>query len=183
MNLMTDLNLTKLREIAVAATDGPWNLHTLRTDETHDIRGSIDDEANIVIYAECEDADADHIAAFDPPTVLALIDEIEWLRRIRADLTDIAVENNLNAGPYIPTTERILGWLCEGMGEYADVMEGWFARWLEAHDREVAAKALHLAADRLPAFHDRNAPEWAITSTFKWLHERADRIEAGDFDD
>ena len=58
-----------------------------------------------------------------------------------------------------------------------------FDRWLEQHDREVAAKALHLAADRLPAFHDRNAPEWAITSTFKWLHERADRIEAGDFDD
>lgn len=78
---MPDLNLTKLREIAVAATDGPWNLHTLRTDETHYIRGSIDDEANTVIYAECEDADAHHIATFDPPTALALIDEIEWLRR------------------------------------------------------------------------------------------------------
>ena len=58
-----------------------------------------------------------------------------------------------------------------------------FDRWLEQHDREVAAKALHLAADRLPAFHDRNAPEWAITSTFKWLHERADRIESGDSDE
>lgn len=77
---MTDLNLTKLREIALAATDGPWNLHTLRTDETHDIRGPIDDEANIVIYAECEDSDAHHIAAFDPPTVLALIAEVERLR-------------------------------------------------------------------------------------------------------
>ena len=74
---MTDLNLTKLRRIAEAATPGPWNLHTLRTDETHDIRGSIDDEANIVIYAECEDADAAHVATFDPPTVLALIARLE----------------------------------------------------------------------------------------------------------
>ena len=74
---MTDLNLTKLRKIAEAATPGPWNLHTLRTDETHDIRGSIDDEADIVIYAECEDADAAHVATFDPPTVLALIDRLE----------------------------------------------------------------------------------------------------------
>lgn len=70
---MSDLDLTKLREIAVAATDGPWNLHTLRTDETHDIRGSIDDEANIVIYAECEDADAERrlrklcVCYFDTP--------------------------------------------------------------------------------------------------------------------
>ena len=79
---MTDLNLTKLRKIAEAATPGPWNLHTLRTDETHDIRGSIDDEANIVIYAECEDADAAHVATFDPPTVLALIDEVEQLRAV-----------------------------------------------------------------------------------------------------
>ena len=120
---------------------------------------------------------------FTSATVLALLDEVETLRLIRADLTDIAVEDSLNAGPYTPTTERILGWLREGMGEYADVMEGWFARWLKQHDREVAAKALHLAADRLPAFHDRNAPEWAITSTFKWLHERADRIETGDSDE
>ena len=86
---MTELDLTKLREIAEAATDGPWNLHTLRTDETHDIRGSIDDEANIVIYAECEDADAHHIATFDPPTVLALIDELERLRETLATVKAI----------------------------------------------------------------------------------------------
>ena len=87
---------------------------------------------------------------------------------------------------YTPTTALMREWHVRGdhagnksRSEY----EAEFDRWLEQHDREVAAKALHLAADRLPAFHDRNAPEWAITSTFKWLHERADRIEAGDFDD
>ena len=83
------IQLNKLREIAVAATDGPWNLHTLRTDETHDIRGSIDDEANIVIYAECEDADALHIATFDPPTVLELLDEIERLQRWKREAKQV----------------------------------------------------------------------------------------------
>ena len=47
-----------------------------------------------------------------------------------------------------------------------------------AHDAAVAAKALREAADRLPAFHDRDVPEWAITSAFKWLRERADQTEA-----
>ena len=47
---MTELDLTKLREIAEAATTtpGPWS---------------------------------EYLLAFDPPTVIALIDEIEWLRR------------------------------------------------------------------------------------------------------
>ena len=91
---------------------------------------------------------------------------------------------------YTPTTAQVRDfWASDGKFQPAAKSYGFtestaeFDRWLEAHDREVAAKALHLAADRLPAFHDRNAPEWAITSTFKWLHERADRIEAGDFDD
>ena len=90
---MTDLDLTKLREIAESATDGPWNLHTLRTDETHDIRGSIDDEANIVIYAECEDADAHHIATFDPPTALALIAENERLRAVVEKVRELSGEH------------------------------------------------------------------------------------------
>jgi hypothetical protein len=97
---VTDLNLTELREIAVAATDGPWNLHTLRTDETHDIRGSIDDEANIVIYAECEDADADHIATFDPPTVLALIDEVERLRAVVDEVAERAWDHAVGSMRY-----------------------------------------------------------------------------------
>jgi hypothetical protein len=45
---------------------------------------------------------------------------------------------------------------------------------LAKHD----AKVLREAADRMPAFHDRDVPEWAITSACRWLRERADRIEA-----
>jgi len=57
---MTDLDLTELREIAKAATPGDW---------TADIGPA-----------------ALHVATFDPPTVLALIDEIEELRAALVEL-------------------------------------------------------------------------------------------------
>jgi hypothetical protein len=40
---------------------------------------------------------------------------------------------------------------------------------------EAREAALRDAADRMPAFHDRNVPEWAITSACRWLRDRADR--------
>ena len=53
---------------------------------------------------------------------------------------------------------------------------------LAARDADVAAKAkaeaLREAADRMPAFHDRDVPEWAITSACKWLRKRADELRA-----
>jgi hypothetical protein len=49
------------------------------------------------------------------------------------------------------------------------------------HEQEVRAAALREAADRMPAFHDRDVPEWAITSACKWLRARADALtEAND---
>lgn len=68
---------------------------------------------------------------------------------------------------------------CDCVNEMADaILE---SVWLLAHDAEVAAKALRDAADRMPAFHDRDVPEWAITSACRWLRTRADGIvrEAG----
>lgn len=55
---MTNLNPTKLREIAEAAmtTPGPWS---------------------------------DYLLAFDPPTVLALIDEIERLQRWKREAKQV----------------------------------------------------------------------------------------------
>lgn len=44
--------------------------------------------------------------------------------------------------------------------------------------RKIAAKALRDAAARMPAFHDKDAPEWAISSACKWLEAEADRLEA-----
>lgn len=59
---MTDLDLTKLRKIAEAANQ--WT-----------------EQVFITSGFTKTDLDVRHIAAFDPPTVLALIDEIERLRR------------------------------------------------------------------------------------------------------
>jgi hypothetical protein len=45
-------------------------------------------------------------------------------------------------------------------------------------EAEAGAKALEGAADRMPAFHDRDVPEWAITSACKWLRARAAALRA-----
>lgn len=66
------LDLTKLRAVAEAATNKSWNV-----DEAS---ASIECEegciADLVTIAE----DAVHIATFDPPTVLRMIEELERLR-------------------------------------------------------------------------------------------------------
>lgn len=46
---------------------------------------------------------------------------------------------------------------------------------VDAARAEARKVALLEAADRMPAFHDRDAPEWAITSACRWLRERAER--------
>jgi hypothetical protein len=40
----------------------------------------------------------------------------------------------------------------------------------------IAARELRDAADRMPAFHDRDVHEWAIVSACKWLKARADAL-------
>lgn len=70
------INTTALREIAEAATPGPWG-------KTYDPDGWIlaVDDGRWVALASIEDrADAVHIAAFHPGTALALLDEVEALR-------------------------------------------------------------------------------------------------------
>lgn len=101
---MTNLDLTKLREIANSATEGDWE-RVVDNDSRRPIEVSIWSEVanyypveGMVIGNPNHMADAAHITAFDPPTILALIDEVERLRRIRTDLTDIAVKNNIKAG-------------------------------------------------------------------------------------
>lgn len=90
---MTELDLTKLREIAEAATPGPWEAELATKRKCYAPHCGFDHWYNLVhiegvtllkdtvLAAE----DAIHIAAFDPPTVIALIDEIERLKaRIEA---------------------------------------------------------------------------------------------------
>lgn len=85
----TPERLAELRRIAEAATPGPW---ISPWDQTHDDPEeygfySADGEKVAGItwidgpQFECSEADAHHIAAFDPTTVLALLDRIEELER------------------------------------------------------------------------------------------------------
>lgn len=73
MNELTDERLAEMRRIAEAATPGEW--------KADGPAGNLDSSecrvAEVVVWGE---ADAQHIAAFDPPTALALLDELERLR-------------------------------------------------------------------------------------------------------
>ena len=95
---MTNLDLTKLRGIANAATPGPWESGQTtfgdpRYGATHACvrSGEMPWTDHLVVSEGCAEADRDmaHIAAFDPPTVLALIDEIEKLRRWKREAKQV----------------------------------------------------------------------------------------------
>ena len=87
----SEANLDRLRDIAEAATPGPWR-HV--TD-----RGVGHDDGNrwpyYVIWpfdghygGTDRNEDARFVASFDPPTVIALIDEVERLRTAIAEHRD-----------------------------------------------------------------------------------------------
>jgi len=92
---MTDLDLTDLREIAEAATPGPWeSVVSTYSSECSDYEGAripgvAEDISDYYIgtVPPLDVDDAAHIAAFDPPTVLALIDRLEAAEAVHRDLT------------------------------------------------------------------------------------------------
>src|SRR5690606_24421870 len=91
-NLTPD-RLYELRRIAEAATPGPWwaDGWEARTKEGDRFIASIAPAfQGARPDASCWEVDANiqHIAAFDPTTALALLDEIERLRREREVLAD-----------------------------------------------------------------------------------------------
>lgn len=94
---MTEIDLSKLRKIAEAATPGPWeaerffwkravadNRYWLGIDGKGEVSGYI-----ALIDDDSATEDAAHIATFDPPTVIALIDELERLREVVATVRSI----------------------------------------------------------------------------------------------
>lgn len=74
--------LAALKKIAEAATEGPWEAQEgfktgggrVLTPDGYALPGCFNCGENDGVY---EEADARHIAAFDPPTALALIDRAE----------------------------------------------------------------------------------------------------------
>lgn len=88
-----DLDLAKLRAVAEAATEGEWDWSTANSvryliqADTHSpvvyaYRSPIDSMPDLSVSVN----DAEHIAAFDPPTALALLDRVEELEGRVIDL-------------------------------------------------------------------------------------------------
>ena len=118
------LDLDALRKIAEAATDGPWFRHDFSAPEiapspvAADVTVSCDHPATITVahmggglhgFKSVEQArkDAAHIAAFDPPTVLALIAKAREAEALRAERDEAVadarqiVQTNLRAAAHI----------------------------------------------------------------------------------
>ena len=96
---MADLNLNELRKVAEAATPGPWEVqHREGLDwlsSSPHINSGDHEPGSTVRRAGAGDsawgstwphrnarADATHIATFDPPTVLALLDRVAELEAV-----------------------------------------------------------------------------------------------------
>lgn len=133
------MNLEELRQIAEAATPGPWEVRTDDADMLHVVHDS-----EYVSYvctvggkeAPNAEADAEFIATFNPQRVLELLDQIERLRDQNA---------RLKAGNHTPA-ER----------------ENWRARFIETHDNNQTLRARLTAIEKLhqPHTYDDEPDVW-----------------------
>ena len=80
---------------------------------------------------------------------------------------------------YTPTTDDLREWYASGHVVSPELAYVEWDAWIASHDADIQAAALRDARDRMPAFHDRDVPEWAITSACKWLERRADELDGG----
>lgn len=70
-------DLTDLRKIAENATPGPWEVDGPANAGPDDTLVLHNNDGGAIAYVQPLWDDATHIATFDPPTVLALIDRLE----------------------------------------------------------------------------------------------------------
>ena len=99
------MNLDRLREVAEAAIPRPWRWSPGDTLEPPSVRGG-----GFMVVAEIMDgnpADAEFIATFDPPMVLALLDVAEAAENY--DETDIRVKSIVRKGNANSSDVRDLG--------------------------------------------------------------------------
>ena len=115
---MSDIDLTKLRKIAEAATPGPWEYGMTTFGDPQDgpthacVRvENADWWDNLAVIEGSAEGDLNmaHIAVFDPPTVLALLDEVEELRRWKAEMVQMLDGlNELAQAAEVPLGGRII---------------------------------------------------------------------------
>ncbi|MFA5898096.1 MAG: ead/Ea22-like family protein [Hyphomicrobium sp.] len=73
----------KMRELAEAATPGPWEVEQKPNGYVQAVGPLRADEYCGSSWVECFEADADYVSAVDPQTILALLDELQNLRNDR----------------------------------------------------------------------------------------------------
>ena len=102
---MTDLSpdaLKRLRAIAEAATPGPWSRDTFGCVSASRRNRTIAMPGNGFRASAQDDTDARFIATFDPPTVLALLAEVE---RLRQQMKDAAM--SLRSAPFASRVDQL----------------------------------------------------------------------------
>lgn len=100
--MSNELDLTQLREVAGQSTPGPWAVYDRGIGyEVHNANGY---ELNGGMRETFTEADATHIATFDPPTVLALLSRLEQaeqaVQRVREVCDSEAYEVTNEYGTY-----------------------------------------------------------------------------------
>lgn len=128
-----ELDLKVLRKVAEQATPGEWEvfdpnegsghspLWCVANDEFHNPSGDEESEWVAVEVHVGDKADADHIATFDPPTVLALLTQLEQAQaqvaRVRevADAWKSRGEHDMEYSKTIP--QEVGEAICEGGAE------------------------------------------------------------------
>ena len=112
------IDTTKLRELAMAATTGEWLVERYGTgmheiyiniseSETETVIGIPPDGSSVPLICS---ADAEYIAAANPATVLALLDEIDRLRADKDHVTSMfeSTQKQLNKAIEIIDKQRVL---------------------------------------------------------------------------
>lgn len=109
-------DIERLRAVAEAATPGVWKLWGMTVMADQDGTSNVDTAVGVAhtLYRDENDKprtfDAEHIAAFDPPTVLALLGEVDRLRGWKAEaLPVMAGLQDLGRALDLPLGEQITG--------------------------------------------------------------------------
>lgn len=181
--LKTPLDLAALTEIAKGATPGPWDHHSFGnsgSDEPETIivhAGAFDWPAinggDFIVSTPRWDADEDmnarHIAAFDPPTVLALLDRVKELT------ADLVRPDGVNPHPYYVglhddfpggNDDDLVQWAFEAGAQWAAWEEQRRAQQAtaraEAAEKKVAAGLAH--CESAEWMTDENGDQWQVVA-------------------
>lgn len=103
-------DLTNLRKIAEASTPGPWVYGDNRDGLGNKLHpAKFPGKYNpISDFEYTEDEDAEHIATFDPPTVLALLARLEQAEQAVARAREVAAGWATNDRPFREALIRAL---------------------------------------------------------------------------